>query len=216
MPLGSVTVLGGEPGIGKSTIALQWSSALAMAPENTAGLDVLYLGAEENALQVKSRALRLCLPGLARLRILPIDRVMDASLDRIMQRNLFGLMVDSIPGFTNDPEEAVSLLQTFKRYATAKRMPVVVINHITKDGEMAGLMKLQHAGDISLLMTKASGDHVVKIPGAKGKMAYRSVKEPRTLYTDKSRYGPSAVETYYAMTVLGLEQIELNEDDAMM
>src|SRR5271167_3807178 len=63
LPTGAVVILGGEPGVGKSTIALQWSAAIAMAPENTKALPVLYLGAEENARQVKGRAVRLGLPG---------------------------------------------------------------------------------------------------------------------------------------------------------
>jgi DNA repair protein RadA/Sms len=121
LPSGSVVLLGGEPGVGKSTIALQWSAAIAMAPENTKELPVLYLGAEENAAQVKMRAARLNLPGLlTRVRILPLERMQDASLDRLIARPLAGMVVDSIPGFTQDPERAVELVGVFKQAATAK------------------------------------------------------------------------------------------------
>ena len=228
LPNGAVVILGGEPGVGKSTIALQWCAAIAMAPENFPVKPVLYLGAEENARQVKNRAVRLGSPGLSdRVRILPLERMADASLDKLLQRPLAGMVVDSIPGFTNDPEQAVELVKAFKLGASRQNMAVVVINHITKGGDMAGLMKLQHAGDISLLMTKLEDDmdliglqdETIRILGAANELVPRVVRrgrpfnviQPRTLETDKSRFGPSGVETHYAMAEQGLVEVTTEE-----
>jgi hypothetical protein len=89
-------------------------------------------------------------------------------------------------------------------------------------------MKLQHAGDISLLMTKAQGESMdlialqnqtIRVLGMDNSLhavttrAGRafSVVEPRTLETDKSRYGPSGVETYYAMAESGLVEVTTDE-----
>jgi DNA repair protein RadA/Sms len=210
LPTDSVTLLGGEPGVGKSTIALQWSSSIACSPEAT-GREVLYLGAEENARQVKARAVRLQLPGLDKIRIVPLERMGDISLDRILTRKLCGGVVDSIPGFTNDPDQAVEIAAAFKGWASKLNLPFVLINHITKDGDQAGLMKLQHAVDISLEMTKAQGEMIVMIDPFTGQS--EKVHEPRTLRTEKSRYGPSGTETYYAMTGQGLAVKTLSEDE---
>lgn len=204
IPTDSVTLLGGVPGVGKSTIALQWASAMAMAPENVERRAVLYLGAEENARQVKTRARRLLLPALEHdlIRLLPLERMATSELSEILKRPLLGVMVDSIPGLTNDPERAIEFVKVFKAHAVRLSIPFIVINHMTKGGDMAGFMALQHAGDITLLMTKED-DTAVPLFGLDGKS--RDVFEPRTLKTEKSRYGPN-VYSHYEMTAVGLIQ----------
>lgn len=219
IPLGSVTLLGGAPGVGKSTITLQLASALASAPQWTDGRPCLLLGAEENARQVKDRASRLGLR-LDRIRIVPLERIGDLDLDRALRRPLAGLIIDSVPGFTQDPEQGVEAVGRIKYECTRLDLAAILINHITKDGDQGGLMRLQHAGDITLTMTKDEGVELpLKLgpcPSPPGQPCRCKpdvvVREPRTLATEKSRYGPG-VETYYAMTERGLVQVHGCEDD---
>jgi predicted ATP-dependent serine protease len=127
-------------------------------------------------------------------------------------------VLDSIAGFTNDADRAVEIVQSFKDYATRLRMPFIVINHVTKDGDMAGQMKLQHAGDISLMLTKSEKGvgETVRLAGDDDddddEDSWFDITEVRELYTEKSRYGPSGISTYYAMTATGLRQVEREED----
>jgi predicted ATP-dependent serine protease len=236
IPEDSVTLIGGEPGAGKSTLALQLSDAMALASKK----EVLYLCAEEGKKQVKSRYTRL--GGRSRrVRIVPLERMQDANLEVILiNHSLCGVVLDSIAAFTTDPVEAVNIVSHFKSLADQFRVPFIVINHVTKGGEMAGMMKLQHAGDISLMLTKGEKDVVER---AKFKVLsfeseeidedeneddetdddeseeeevelsdYFEITEPRELYTEKSRYGPSGLSTFYAMTERGLIEIEFEPE----
>lgn len=207
VPCESVVLLGGAPGAGKSTVALQWASALA---EGT-GREALYLCAEESGGQIKNRALRLgCRAD--RIRIVPLEKMGDVVLEDILEkRRPGGVVLDSIAGFTSEPDKAVEIVSGFKFFATYFRAPFIVINHVTKDGDMAGMMRLQHAGDISLMLTKDSGDTCNAIDVASN--ALIEVTEMRELYTEKSRYGPSGESTFYAMTEKGLRLVKPEEDD---
>jgi DNA repair protein RadA/Sms len=213
IPDDAVILVGGAPGAGKSTLALQWSDAIATASK----MEVLYLCAEESKQQIKARNVRLGLVSKL-VRIVPLERMGDASLDTILTNRKFSAVVlDSIAAFTNDPERAVEIVRAFKEFGNMYRMAFVVINHITKDGDMAGAMKLQHAGDISLMLTKGEKDEVeeVRFTGMEDEDDddWFELKEVRELYTDKTRYGPSGVSTFYAMTGRGLVEVEFNDDD---
>jgi DNA repair protein RadA/Sms len=216
IPDDAVVLVGGAPGAGKSTFALQLSDALAIGAKN----EVLYLCAEESKQQIKARNVRLGLKSRG-VRIVPLERMGDASLDAILSnRKLSGVILDSIAGFTNDAERAVDIVSSFKAYAVQYRMPFIIINHITKDGAMAGMMKLQHAGDISLMLTKGEKDviDVVRFvteqdDDEEDPDDWFEMTEVRELYTEKSRYGPSGITTNYAMTGSGLIEVEYQEED---
>jgi len=148
---GSVTLVGGEPGVGKSTLLLQ-------AVATTAGLghDALYVTAEESAAQVRARAERL--GALADRLWLASDTSLPdlvAHLDAVRPRVL---VVDSIqtvhdpelasaPGAVGQVRECAARLVTEAR---ARGVAVVLVGHVTKDGGLAGPRVLEHLVDTVL------------------------------------------------------------------
>lgn len=146
---GSLVLLGGEPGIGKSTLALQLALKLNQ-------LKVLYVSGEESARQVKLRADRLS-DGESNCLILNetlLDNILTQSqnigpdllvIDSI--QTLYTDTIDSSPGSVSQVREcAVALL----RYAKTTGVPIVMIGHITKDGSIAGPKVLEHIVDVVL------------------------------------------------------------------
>lgn len=144
---GSIVLLGGEPGIGKSTLSLQ--TALRMK-----GKEILYVSGEESSHQLKMRAQRLqgnsakdltilCETSLEKileqLNELQPDLVVIDSIQTIASEN-----IETAPGnITQVRECAASLL----RYAKTSGTPIILIGHITKDGTLAGPKILEHIVD---------------------------------------------------------------------
>ena len=151
---GSVVLLGGEPGIGKSTLLLQAAAGIA------AGSSVLYATGEESVAQVRLRAGRLGLTtGVAAERI---RVVAETSVDRIVdlaRSDLPGLLVvdsvqtvasdelDGPPGSVGQVREAALRLMEL---AKSDGVPVVLVGHVTKDGTLAGPKTLEHLVDVVL------------------------------------------------------------------
>ncbi|MGB9835346.1 MAG: AAA family ATPase, partial [Candidatus Saccharicenans sp.] len=150
--LGSVVLIGGEPGIGKSTLLLQVSRDLA-GRENP----VLYVSGEESLEQIKLRGARL---GLSDEKVYLLA---ETSLERIIniadRMNPRALVVDSVqtifsskltssPGTISQVREVTN--QVF-RLAKKNQIPVFLIGHITKDGTLAGPKSLEHMVDVVLL-----------------------------------------------------------------
>lgn len=146
---GSLVLLGGEPGIGKSTLALQMALKLNH-------MRVLYVSGEESARQVKLRADRLT-DGQSECLILNetlLDNILTQAqnaqpnllvIDSI--QTLYTDTIDSSPGSVSQVREcAVALL----RYAKTTGVPVIIIGHITKDGSIAGPKVLEHIVDVVL------------------------------------------------------------------
>jgi DNA repair protein RadA/Sms len=142
---GSVTLLGGEPGIGKSTLLLQLANHVAQSDP------VLYLSAEESAAQIGSRARRLGLnaPGLD----VVADTDLEAALARASTAKL--LVVDSIQtvqlGAVGTAPGAITQLREctaqIVRFAKSSGTSVVIVGHVTKDGAIAGPRLLEHLVD---------------------------------------------------------------------
>src|SRR5881296_3221008 len=148
---GSLVLIGGDPGVGKSTLLLQAACALAqVAPP------VLYVTAEESAAQVKMRADRL---GVVSDRLLLMTEtdlsVVQASLDDVKPR---GLVVDSIqtvflpelesaPGSVAQVRECGARLMTL---AKGRSIATFLVGHVTKDGAIAGPRVLEHLVDTVL------------------------------------------------------------------
>jgi DNA repair protein RadA/Sms len=148
---GSVVLLGGDPGIGKSTLALQLAGRLAAG-----GRSVLYVSGEESAEQIKLRAERL--EGLGGgLQILTTTRV-EALAGPIAELAPSVVVVDSIQTIATDAIESAagSVAQVRESAAqlaaTAKRLGAVLllIGHVTKDGQLAGPRVLEHLVDVVL------------------------------------------------------------------
>jgi len=148
---GSVTLLGGEPGIGKSTLLLQTVAAMAER-----GHDALYVTAEESAAQVRGRAERL--GALAERLWLAADTTLPdvvAHLDAVAPRVV---VVDSIQT-VHDPElgsapgavgQVRECAQRLVVEARARGAAVVLVGHVTKDGGLAGPRVLEHLVDTVL------------------------------------------------------------------
>lgn len=187
---GSLVLLGGEPGIGKSTLLLQAARGIARA----AG-EVLYVSGEESASQVRLRGERL---GIREERLLILA---ETDVTRVIAecegRMPAVVVVDSIqavrdpalssaPGTVSQVREAASALL---RWAKARTVPVLLIGHVTKDGSLAGPKSLEHLVDA-----------VVTIEGERG-------SSRRIVRATKNRFGPVEELALYDMTGAGLTEI---------
>lgn len=172
---GSLLLLSGEPGIGKSTLAAQLAHALS------GGHDVLYVSGEESALQVKARLERLdC--DLSRLRFIgetSVEKISGAALK--MKPAL--LVVDSIQTVYSSllPAEPGSLSQIravavkFLEIAKEQGISVLLIGHITKDGQIAGPKSLEHIVDTVLSLENETGSNYCLLRSSKNR--FGSVNE---------------------------------------
>ena len=144
---GSIILVGGEPGIGKSTLALQ----LALADN---GLRTLYVSGEESAEQIKMRAERLGIHNeecvvytetlleniIAQCEAIKPDMVVVDSIQTI-----YTDLVDASAGSVSQIRECAS---TLLKYAKGSGTPVFIIGHITKEGTIAGPKVLEHIVDV--------------------------------------------------------------------
>jgi DNA repair protein RadA/Sms len=155
---GSVVVVGGEPGIGKSTLLLQAAAGLAAG----AGPDahVLYVSGEESAAQVRLRAARLgLLDGAAATGIRVVaetdvgriaehvrsDRPILAIVDSVQT-----VRVDELDGPAGSVGQVREAALRFQELAKSEGVPVLLVGHVTKDGSLAGPKALEHLVDVVL------------------------------------------------------------------
>ena len=147
---GSMVLLGGEPGIGKSTLLLQAAAAFAQrAP-------VLYCSGEESAHQVKSRGERL---GVGRA---PLYLLAETCLERVLEevvrlnpallivdsvQTMFSVKMQSAPGSVGQVRECATQLLFA---AKGRNLPTFLVGHVTKDGSLAGPKVLEHVVDTVL------------------------------------------------------------------
>ncbi|MDD4819472.1 MAG: DNA repair protein RadA [Flavobacteriales bacterium] len=158
---GSITLLGGEPGIGKSTLMLQ----LALRAK---GLRTLYVSGEESPQQIKMRAERIGITN-DECYVLSETRT-DAIFSHIKEVKPAMVVVDSIQTLTTGAVEAsagsVSQIREcageLLRYAKQSGVPVILIGHITKDGTLAGPKILEHMVD-TVLQFEGDRNHIYRI-----------------------------------------------------
>ena len=150
---GSLTLIGGEPGIGKSTLLLQVSGTIA----RTEG-SVLYVSGEESIEQVKMRAERLGITGeqLYLLATIELDLIVEAvhrltpalvivdSIQTVMANHL-----TAAPGSISQVRECTLQLM---QLAKSSHVPIFIIGHVTKEGTVAGPKALEHIADAVLYM----------------------------------------------------------------
>jgi DNA repair protein RadA/Sms len=150
---GSVVLIGGDPGIGKSTLLLQASAQLAgeIGP-------VLYVSAEESAQQIKMRADRL---GLAQPSLYVVSEVsLDQIVTHIEQVNPRLVVVDSIQAISSEELDSAAgsvsqvkeCATTLLRLAKLTGVPVFLVGHVTKAGAIAGPRVLEHIVDAVLYL----------------------------------------------------------------
>lgn len=157
---GSMVLVGGEPGIGKSTLLLQVAASLTAA-----GTEVLYVSGEESPLQVKLRAERL---GQADAVQLLCETSLEQILDVATTSHPAVMVVDSIqttateelegaPGNVGQVRECAARLM---RFAKSSGATVIVVGHVTKGGGIAGPKTLEHIVDTVLYFEgEGTGDH---------------------------------------------------------
>lgn len=194
---GSLILLGGDPGIGKSTLLMQVSGHIA----STYGT-VYYASGEESQLQLKLRADRLCIEGSH------VKIIADTNLDQVLQVATEGecklLVIDSIqtmytedldlaPGSVGQVRECTARLL---RFAKEANIPVVIIGHVTKEGNIAGPRMLEHMVDVVLYF--------------EGERSYQF----RILRAIKNRFGSTAETGIFSMEEEGL--LELVNPSALL
>ncbi|MDD3375654.1 MAG: DNA repair protein RadA [Candidatus Omnitrophica bacterium] len=188
---GSVTLLGGDPGIGKSTLSLQVGCLLSAK-----GQKILYVSGEESVKQAKMRADRLVEQGRSNLYMVnQID--LDLIIDQIKELKPDVVIVDSIqvvykkdfsssPGSVSQVRECASLLT---QLAKTKSIAIILIGHVTKEGALAGPRVLEHLVDTVLYF---EGER------------YSSY---RILRTTKNRFGSTNELGVFEMTSNGLQEV---------
>ena len=185
---GAVILLGGEPGIGKSTLMLQ----LALVLKN---FKTLYVSGEESAKQIKMRAERLG-EGSSDCLILTetstqnifthIDAVKPNLLVVDSIQTLHSQAIDASPGSVSQIRETASELL---RFAKETAIPVILIGHITKDGGIAGPKILEHMVDV-VLQFEGDRNHIYRI-----------------LRAQKNRFGSTSELGIYEMVSQGLREV---------
>jgi len=150
---GSLVLLGGEPGVGKSTLLLQVCSRVAER-----GCPVVYVSGEESARQVRLRALRLGVSG-ENIVMLP-DTNLDAILDYlnsvepalVVVDSIQTMFLDGVVGAAGSLGQIRECTVALMRYAKDVSVPVVMAGHVTKEGSIAGPGALEHIVDVVLYM----------------------------------------------------------------
>ena len=185
---GSVTVVGGEPGIGKSTLLLQVAARRVRAPEPP----VLYVSGEESGAQVRDRAGRLgamepALWLLSETQVGAVVSAMDELSPALVVVDSIQTLVD--PDVASSPGSVTQVRDTAHRLvqeAKQRDVAVVLIGHVTKDGALAGPRVLEHVVD-TVLSFEGDRHHALRL--------LRAVKH---------RYGPTSELGLFEMAESGL------------
>jgi DNA repair protein RadA/Sms len=188
---GSVLLVGGDPGIGKSTLLIQTAAAMARA-----GHRAVYISGEEAVAQVRLRAERLNL-GAAPVELASETSVEDiiatASEGRIPSliiidsiQTMWTDLVDSAPGTVTQVRGSA---QALIRFAKRAGCAVILVGHVTKDGQIAGPRVVEHMVD-AVLSFEGDGGHQFRI-----------------LRAVKNRFGPTDEIGVFEMTGGGLREV---------
>jgi DNA repair protein RadA/Sms len=188
---GSVCLVGGEPGVGKSTLLLQAAGALAAMGKKT-----LMVSAEESAQQVAMRAERLAVagPGITLVADEDVDRVLAAAAadppDLMVVDSIQTVSVAEVSGGPGGVAQVRESAARLIRFAKEQGVATVLVGHVTKDGTIAGPKLVEHMVDVVLYL---EGD------------PDRGLRALRCL---KNRYGATHVVGMFEMTADGMRVVD--------
>jgi DNA repair protein RadA/Sms len=188
---GSVILLGGDPGIGKSTLLMQASAALALS-----GRRVAYISGEEAVAQVRLRAERLGLGGA------PVELASETNVEDIIAtlgqgrppalaiidsiQTMWTETVESAPGTVTQVRGSA---QALIRFAKTTGTAVILVGHVTKDGQIAGPRVVEHMVDAVVSFEGDTGHHF------------------RIMRAVKNRFGPTDEIGVFEMSDRGLREV---------
>ena len=188
---GSLLLLGGDPGIGKSTLALQMATAIAHS-----GKKVLYVSGEESAAQIRMRAERLgpLSENLILLATTELDGISKEAKEIMPSlvivdsiQTLYLPELSSAPGSISQVRECTGRLL---RLAKENTISILIIGHVTKEGAIAGPRLLEHMVD-SVLYFEGDSSHAFRV-----------------LRVIKNRFGGTHETGIFSMTQSGLKEVE--------
>ncbi len=186
---GSLVLMGGEPGIGKSTLSLQ-------IPLNCPSLKVLYVTGEESVKQVKMRADRLggnssnCLIYSETLMENILAEAEETAPDLVIVDSVQTMYCQNVESTAGSVSQVKEVAASLLRFAKGSGIPVILIGHITKEGTIAGPKVLEHIVDV-----------VLQFEG-ENRGAYR------VLRSIKNRFGSTSELAVFEMTGTGLRQVD--------
>jgi DNA repair protein RadA/Sms len=187
---GSITLLFGPPGIGKSTLLFQVLSSVAAA-----GVDVMLASAEESLTQVRGRASRL---GLVPRHLLALEGPDVGEIEAAVERHHPALLVVDSLQSVSDPELAQpagglaqvrACVERLTRMAKSSGVPLLLVGHVTKDGDLAGPRAVEHLVD-TVLSFDGDRHHTVRV-----------------LTSVKHRFGPTGEVGIFEMRDDGLRAV---------
>jgi len=189
----SVALLGGDPGAGKTTLCLQLSDLFAGKYKQ----ETLYIANEQDAAEIKTTGGRLHLKNMGRIRIVKAMGGVQTDIGAyLLHYKPCFIVLDSVTKWSGeDMNLAVTICQRLKDYTVRLNAPSIIVNQVTKGGEHAGLNKMQHAVDTTMLF-EVWGENP---------------DDPRRLHVRKNRFGPAPVSQYFEMTAQGLYGISEEE-----
>ena len=186
---GSIVLLGGEPGIGKSTLSLQ--TMLQLTDRR-----VLYVSGEESAHQLKMRAARISPADSDHLLILcsnsleeVFDHIKDVQPDLVVIDSIQTIATEDVESSAGSIAQVRECASALLRFAKTSGVPVILIGHITKEGSLAGPKILEHIVDT-----------VIQFEGDQHYMY-------RLLRSIKNRFGSTSELGIYEMQQTGLRQV---------
>lgn len=187
---GALMLIGGEPGIGKSTLLLQFCAGLART-----GKRVVYVAGEESPQQIRLRAERIdaVAPGLELFPAVDLDQIL-AELERappdlVVVDSVQTLQTRESSGIPGSPAQLAACVQPFMVVAKSLGISTMLVAHVNKEGDIAGPKMLEHMVDV-----------VLQFDGTRD-------QELRFLRSIKNRFGPAGELGVFVMESGGLAEV---------